>query len=158
MIDESKGFTLVRTFAATPEQVWTAWTDPDAAAQWFHPEGATTPRESVEMDVRVGGRYTYTMVNDEDGTEVVTAGVYREVSPFERLVFTWGDPHSDPDDAPVVTLVLATTDAGTQLTFDLRGAEGAKGDSFFYDGWDSALNVLDSFLQDDSHRSTTAQK
>lgn len=146
MIDETKGFTLARTFAATPEEVWSAWTNPDEAAQWFHPEGASTPRESVEMDVRVGGRYTYTMVNDTDGTRYVTGGVYREVSPYERLAFTWGDPLGDPENTPVVTLVFTPTPEGTHMSFELRGVEGSQGDEYFYDGWDSALNVLAEYL------------
>lgn len=58
MIDESKGFALVRTFDATAEEIWEAWTDPDSAAQWWHPRGASTPRETVDIDARVGGRYT----------------------------------------------------------------------------------------------------
>lgn len=146
MTDETKGFTLARTFAATPEEVWSAWTNPDEAAQWFHPEKASTPRESAEMDVRVGGRYTYTMVNDADGTRYVTGGVYREVSPYERLIFTWGDPLQDPEDAPVVTLEFTPTPEGTHMSFELRGVEGAQGDEYFYDGWDSALNVLGEHL------------
>lgn len=147
MIDISQGFTLTRTLPTTPENVWSAWTDPDEAAQWFHPEGASTPRETVAMDVRVGGRYTYTMVNDTDGARYVTGGVYREVSPDERLAFTWGDPDSDPDETPVVTLVFTPTNEGTQLTFDLRGVDGAKGDQYYYDGWDSALDVLEGYLR-----------
>ncbi|WP_218220298.1 SRPBCC domain-containing protein [Nesterenkonia sp. Act20] len=92
MIDESKGFTLARTFASTPDEIWSAWTNPDEAAQWFSSENAFTPRDSVEMDVRVGGRYAYTIVNSTEGARYLTGGVYREVSPYERLVFTWGTP------------------------------------------------------------------
>lgn len=147
MTDTTTGFTLVRTLPATPEQIWSAWTNPDEAAQWFHPEGLSTPRDSVSMDVRVGGRYTYTMVNEADGAEYVTGGVYREVAPFERLVFTWGDPEGDPKDAPVITLTLTPVRDGTQLTLDLRGAPGAKGDHYNYDGWDSALDVLEGHLR-----------
>jgi len=146
VIDESKGFTLARTFTATPEEIWSAWSNPDEAAQWFHPEGASTPRDSVEMDVRVGGRYTYTMVNDADGASYPTGGVYLEVLPYERLAFTWGDPTGDPDDTPVVTLTFVPTPEGTRMTFELRGVEGAQGDQYFYDGWDSALNVLGEYL------------
>lgn len=141
MIDASKGFTLVRTFDATTEEIWTAWTDPDSLAEWFS-RWTTTPRETVEVDARVGGRYTYTMVNDDTGDKVVTGGVYREVVPFERLVFTWGDPEGDPDDTPVVTITLESVDGGTRMTFDLRGVDGAKGDGYFYDGWDEALDSL----------------
>lgn len=147
MIDRTKGFTMVRTFQATPEDVWRAWTVPDNAAQWWHPRNTSTPRESVEIDARVGGRYTYAMVNDATGDTVVTAGVYREVVPFERLVFTWGEPNADPEETPVITIDLEPVRDGTRMTFDLRGVDGARGDQYFFDGWDEALDVLTEYLE-----------
>ncbi|MFC5930042.1 SRPBCC family protein [Cryobacterium melibiosiphilum] len=152
MIDTTKGFTLVRTYPATPEQIFTAWTDADAISQWWHPRGATTPRDAVAVDPQVGGRYTYTMVNEDTGDRVVTAGIYRELTANERLVFTWGEPDGDPEATPVVTITLEpsseskSVSAGTRLTFDLRGVEGSAGDGFFYDGWDSALDSLGDYL------------
>lgn len=147
MIDTSKGFTLVRTFEASPEEVWTAWTNPDSVAQWWHPRGTLTPREAVQVDARVGGRYTYTMVNEAVGNKVVTGGVYREVVPFERLAFTWGYPDGDPDDTPIITITLEPVDEGTRMTFDLRGVEGTKGDGSYYDGWQEVLDSLGDFLE-----------
>ena len=142
MIDQSLGFTITRILDATPQQIWNAWTDPDEVAEWWHPRGATTPRESVSFDVRVGGHYTYTMVDEESGQEIVTGGVYREVVPITRLVFTWGYPDGDPADTPLVTVTIDPADELTQVTFDIRGVEGSKGDNYFYDGWDSALDSL----------------
>ena len=55
------GITIVREFAAPRARVWEAWTNPDVMARWFHPETLVTPRESVSVDLRVGGEYTYTM-------------------------------------------------------------------------------------------------
>ena len=81
MIDTAKGITLVRTFPATPEQIFTAWTDAAAIAPWWHPRGARTPRDDVAVDPQVGGRYTYTMVNEATGDRVVTAGIYRALVP-----------------------------------------------------------------------------
>ena len=146
MIDTSKGFALQRTLAVPPEKIWAAWTEPDAVAQWWHPGGTSTPREEVHIDARVGGSYGYTMVNNAAGKRVVTAGVYRELTPFERLVFTRGEPHSDPDETPVVTLTLQQIAEGTSLTFDLRGVGGAPGDGFFYDGWRETLDSLADYL------------
>ncbi|WP_369699583.1 SRPBCC domain-containing protein [Nesterenkonia sp. Act20] len=57
-----------------------------------------------------------------------------------------GDPGRDPEDAPVVTLVLTPTPEGTHMTFELRGVEGTQGDGYYYDGWDSALNALGEHL------------
>lgn len=147
MMTSNPGFTLVRDFDAAPQEIWSAWTDPDEIAQWWHPRGVSTPRESVMVDARVGGRYTYTMVDDATGAAYPTGGVYLEVQPFERLVFTWGDPDADPDDAPVATVTLTPDGARTRMTFDLRGLDGRPGDGNFYDGWDSALDVLADHLR-----------
>ncbi len=87
------------------------------------------------------------MVDDATGNSYPTGGVYLELQPFERLVFTWGEPDADPADAPVVTVTLGANGDRTRMTFDLRGVEGAPGDNNFYDGWDSALDVLGDHLR-----------
>jgi uncharacterized protein YndB with AHSA1/START domain len=52
---------ITKVFDAPRELVWAAWTDPDHVARWFGPEGMEVSRESVEVDLRVGGRYALTM-------------------------------------------------------------------------------------------------
>ena len=64
------------------------------------------------------------------------------MEPPTRLSFTWGDPDDDPDDSPVVTVVIEGLGELTWLTFDLRGVDGEPGDGSFYDGWDEALDAL----------------
>ena len=86
------------------------------------------------------------MVNDQDGTTVVTGGVYLEIEPCSRLTFTWGEPDADPAVAPVITLTLTPEGTDTLLTLDLRGVEGEPGDGFFYDGWVSTLDSLSDYV------------
>ncbi|MEE9416844.1 MAG: SRPBCC domain-containing protein [Acidimicrobiales bacterium] len=50
------GFTIERRFDATVDDLWQAWTDPGEMQQWFHPRGAHTPRESIEVDLRIGAK------------------------------------------------------------------------------------------------------
>lgn len=152
MIDTTRGFTLVRNLDATPIEIWDAWTNPDAVAHWLHPRGLTTPRESVSIDARVGGRYVYTMVNDHIGEEYVTGGEYREVVSHEKLVFTWGGPDENPDDCPLITVTIEPLGELTRMRFDLRGRDGMRGDADVYDGWDSALDVLVGYLGQDEVR------
>jgi uncharacterized protein YndB with AHSA1/START domain len=52
---------ITRIFDAPRDLVFHAWTDPDQVAQWFGPEGFETPRETVEIDLRVGGRFQLVM-------------------------------------------------------------------------------------------------
>jgi uncharacterized protein YndB with AHSA1/START domain len=54
--------TITREFDAPLELVWEAITDPDHVAHWFGPEGFETPRESIEIDLRIGGRFELEMV------------------------------------------------------------------------------------------------
>jgi uncharacterized protein YndB with AHSA1/START domain len=141
---QRKQFTITRVLDAPRAQVWRVWTDPEEAPHWLHPRSLTTPRDSVEFDVRPGGVYRYTMVAP-DGTEYPSGGTYREVVPPERLVFTWGGP-DDPDATmPVVTVQLDEQGASgeqTLMTFRVVGVEGQPGDNNFYDGWAEALDLL----------------
>lgn len=56
--------TVTRVFDAPRELVFKAWTDPDHVAAWFGPAGFVTPRDSVDIDLRVGGRFDLSMVRD----------------------------------------------------------------------------------------------
>ena len=135
MADNDAGFTFTRVFDATPEQVFAAWTDPDKAAQWWHPRGLTTPRDSVSIDAKVGGTYQYTMVDDLSGEEHPTGGTYREVIANKQLIFTWGTPGDV--NAPVVTVDLGEL---TRMTFAIAGVDGVSGDNSYFDGWESAID------------------
>ena len=131
-------FSITRVFDAPHELVWRAWTDETEFAAWMHPFGVST--SAATADVRVGGRYRYTMTNDETGEQFPTGGVYLEVTPMDRLVFTWGNPDAPVEHAPVITLTFTPKGDGTVLVFHLRGHHGRPGDGFIYDGWDEALS------------------
>lgn len=76
---------IVRVFDAPRALVWRAWTDPKMLAQWFGPRGFTS--SVPELDVRVGGGLRIVM-HGPDGNDYPMKGVFREVRPPERLVFT----------------------------------------------------------------------
>jgi uncharacterized protein YndB with AHSA1/START domain len=79
---------LSRTFAAPRELVFSAWADPDKLKQWWAAQkGFTTP--IAEVDLRVGGQYRLGMKPPDMNVIYVVTGTYREVSPPEKLVFTW---------------------------------------------------------------------
>src|SRR6516225_4282490 len=65
---DEQQITITRIFDAPRELVFRAWTDPDQVARWFGPAGFDTPRESVEIDLRVGGRFNLRMV--KQGSEM----------------------------------------------------------------------------------------
>ncbi len=77
--------TLTRVFDAPRELVWRAWTDPKHLGQWFGPRGFSS--SLPELDVRVGGALRIVM-HGPDGNDYPMKGVFREVKPLERLVFS----------------------------------------------------------------------
>jgi uncharacterized protein YndB with AHSA1/START domain len=76
---------ITRTFDAPRELVWKAWTDPKHFQRWWGPKDYTCP--FCQMDLRVGGKYLNCMRSPE-GQEYWSTGVYREIIPMERIVFT----------------------------------------------------------------------
>ena len=92
--------TRVRKIKAQPATVYEALTQPDLIARWWGPDAG--PVLKAEADVRIGGafRVRFRMLN---GDEHESHGIYREVVPEARLVFTWqwvtmDDPEIAGDD------------------------------------------------------------
>lgn len=77
--------TITRVFDAPRHLVFSAWTEPEHLKHWWGPHGFTTP--VCEVDLRVGGAWKIVM-RFPDGNQHVAHGVYREIVPPERLVFT----------------------------------------------------------------------
>lgn len=77
---------IARTFRATPDKVFRAWTTPEALKRWCAPGDMTTP--VAEVDLKVGGRFRIHM-RSPDGKVYKATGVYSTVDPPKKLVFTW---------------------------------------------------------------------
>jgi uncharacterized protein YndB with AHSA1/START domain len=78
---------LRRMLNAPPERAFQAWTTPEHVRQWMCPEpGMSVPLAT--MDLRVGGKYRIQM-KTPDGEFFTAVGVFQEVKPPERLVYTW---------------------------------------------------------------------
>lgn len=77
-------FVITRTFAASRERLWQAWTDPVKMAQWLGPEGSTGT--TLAADLKPGGLLHWRM-DGAGGHTMWGRAVYREMSPPERLVY-----------------------------------------------------------------------
>ena len=79
---------ITRKLAAPRELVFKAWTEPESLAKWWGVQADyTTP--IAEVDLRVGGKYRLGMQAPDKDQPFVVGGVFREVSPPEKLVYTW---------------------------------------------------------------------
>jgi uncharacterized protein YndB with AHSA1/START domain len=109
----SPSLTIKRHLKAPPEKVYAAWTNPQNIVRWFGPPGVSAGSERATIDARTGGSYRLSFDKDDEHYEV--GGVYREVVPYERLVFTWAW-HSTPERESLVTVSLKREGEGTLLT------------------------------------------
>jgi uncharacterized protein YndB with AHSA1/START domain len=101
-----------RVFDAPRELVYKAWTDPKQLGQWFPPKDFTSPR--CEVDPRPGGIFRCDM-KGPDGEVFVGKGLFREVVPNERLVFTFAGEEAAPPPL-LVTVLFESQGSKTKLT------------------------------------------
>lgn len=76
---------IEREFAVAKELVFRAFTDPDLLAAWFGPAGWPVPRETIEIDLRVGGVYRLTMVAEDGSGRSAVDAVFEVVDTPHRL-------------------------------------------------------------------------
>jgi uncharacterized protein YndB with AHSA1/START domain len=109
---------LTRLIDAPPAKVYRAWTEPELLKQWFAPLPFTTP--VVEIDVRPGGANLFVM-RDPQGNEYPNHGVYLEVIPNRKLVFTDAYTHAwQPSEKPFMTGILTFEDEGGKTRYTAR--------------------------------------
>ena len=106
----------------------------------------------AEVDLRVGGMYRFGMLEPGKDAPYVSYGVYREVNPPAKLVFTWAFekmPDDDSDFVPAETLVTVEfieRGVGTEvvLTYEQFPDEHMRDEH--QQGWGGCLESLDRFF------------
>jgi len=102
---------LTRVFAAPRELVYQALTQPEHVPHWFGPAYLTT--EVDTMDVQPGGQWRYVQTAP-DGTQHAFHGFYHQVSPPERLVYTF-EYEGEPGHVVLETVTLEDLGSQTRL-------------------------------------------
>ncbi len=104
-----------RLFDAPRHLVFAAWTKPEHVARWYGWRESTL--SECRIDLRPGGAWRY-VIRMPDGSEHGFGGVYREVVPPERLVYTFCyDGY--PDAEAIETVIFEERNAKTLLTSTL---------------------------------------
>lgn len=134
--------TIRRRLNASPEKVFRAWTDPQQIMRWWGPSGVETIR--AEVDLRVGGRFRK-IARTPEGEEHEASGVYREVVPNEKLVFTW-TWRSTPERESLVTVALKPDGGGTVLTLTHEQFTDEAARDAHQNGWTGALDKLEQYV------------
>jgi uncharacterized protein YndB with AHSA1/START domain len=115
-----------RVFEAPRRLVFEAWSRPEHLRRWIGPRTLTVTE--CELDLRPGGIWR-TVLRGPDGREYAFSGVYREVVPPERLVYTWRF-ETRPRREALETLTFDEHEGRTTLTTRTRFQSAAE-----LDGW-----------------------
>jgi len=143
MSEDRFSLSLSRTYDAAPEEVWRAWTNPDALQVWLKPEEAFSIA-TAEADVRVGGRFRVLMISGE-GKEHEVSGAYREVIPNEKLVMTW-IWKSAPEAESLLTVIFRASGNGTELELKHERVVELDERISHEEGWKGSLALLARYL------------
>jgi uncharacterized protein YndB with AHSA1/START domain len=135
--------TFKRRINASPERVYAAWIDPQKVVRWFGRPDARLDTLRAEIDARVGGHFRFSFSTDTEYYEV--GGVYREVVPNRRLVFSWSW-HSTPERESQVSVVLAPDGEGTLLTLDHEQLFDMAARDGHARGWAVGLDRIEKML------------
>lgn len=145
--DDPRELRLERDLPFARALVWQAMTDPDHVNRWWGPDGFTN--KNVQMDFRVGGRWTFDMVAP-DGTCFPNEIVFTEIDEPARLVFDHGDGERVWF---VTTVTLQVSARGTLLTLRQRFPSQAARDEVVekygaIEGGRQHLAKLEAYLRD----------
>ncbi|HMG39868.1 MAG TPA: SRPBCC domain-containing protein [Acidimicrobiales bacterium] len=138
---------ITRTFDAPRELVYQAFVDPDQISQWFGPVGWSVPRDTVDIDPRPGGKYNFTMVNDEDPEQASPSkATFKELVPNELIVGSekWDMPGYE-DLEMFMRLEFEDVDGKTKITLR-QGPYTAEMVEMAREGWESSFTKLDKVL------------
>ena len=144
---------ITRVFDAPRELVWNAWIDPEHFKRWWGPKDYSCP--FCQMELRVGGKYLNCMRSPE-GQDFWSTGVYREIVPLERIVYT--DSFADAEgnvvpathygmrpDFPLEMLVTVTfeeQDGKTKMTLMHTGLPTGPDSEGAQQGWNESFDKL----------------
>ena len=146
MTTDTRELVLTRLIDAPPEKVYRGWTEPALLKQWFAPLPFTTP--VAELDVRPGGANLIVM-RAPDGTDMPNRGVYLEVVPNQKLVFTNAYTQAwEPSDKPFMTVILTFENEGGRTRYTARVRHWSDADREthekmgFHKGWGQCADQL----------------
>lgn len=141
--DSARVVRIERTFQATAEEVFDAWTNEEVILRWFRPQSGWR-EPSAEVDLRVGGAIRVVM-RTPDGEPVGAGGEYTLIERPHRLAFTWTFDDA-PSNQQLIEIEFVEGDHGTKVLFVNSEITGKERRDAQYDGWSTCLDNMEEVL------------
>jgi uncharacterized protein YndB with AHSA1/START domain len=137
--------TYRRVHEAPPELLFDCMTQPAHLTHFWGPTGMTTPLDGIVVDLRPGGAFETTMVNDRDGSSYTMRATYVEIERPHRLV--WVEPEAHGGMKTTVTFSAlgdGRTEVVTQQTNVPEAYRSAQARAGFQTSLDRFATYLDN--------------
>ncbi len=137
---------ITRTFDAPASLIFALWSQPEHFKRWMGPGSYDCPM--AEFDFRVGGSYR-AVIRSKDTGDSGFAGVYREIVPNRRLVFTFAWTNTGPSAGveTLITITFAEKNGKTVQTFHQTPFLNVEARDRHIGGWDSAFDKLKTYAE-----------
>ncbi|MFC7484406.1 SRPBCC domain-containing protein [Luedemannella flava] len=133
----------MRVHEASPELLFDCLTTPSHLAHFWGPKGMVTPVANIVVDLRVGGAFETTMVNESDGSTHTMRATYAEIRRPDRLV--WVEP--DVQGGMVTTVTLTDLgDGRTEVVTHQTNVPAAYLSAQARAGFETSLDRFDAHL------------
>jgi uncharacterized protein YndB with AHSA1/START domain len=142
-----------RVFQAPREKVFRAWTELQAVEQWMCRDVPSHRGSFPLFNAHAGGGYMIEVTDSKTGAEYIGNGVYREVKPPDKIVFTWkwtlkraggGETSLHPETE--VTVEFFERGRSTEVVLTHRGFLTTKEFDETNTGWNGCFDVLVNYL------------
>jgi uncharacterized protein YndB with AHSA1/START domain len=138
---------MQRVVSASVERVYQAWTDPAKIGKWFGCEYVTDIK--VIQDLTVGGAYQVLMTIGPDGVVITVHGVYREIVPNKKLVYTWNSDSAEyPASDTLVSVEFISKGEGTEIVLEHTNFALEKSIEGHSIGWTAAFNKITQLVEE----------
>jgi uncharacterized protein YndB with AHSA1/START domain len=140
---DTTGLRLERTFDASAEEVFDAWTNPEVLRRWWA-AGADWRTPTAEVDLRVGGRYRLSMEDPASEKLHTVGGEYHEVERPRRLVYSWcwEQETDEPEHVSTVTVEFRDDGERTTVVLEHTGLASPTSRDGHGHGWEACLENL----------------
>lgn len=134
---------IERTFPASAEEAFDAWTSPEVMRRWFRC-GPDWDTPEAEVDLRVGGKVRVLM-RRPDGRKDEAHGEYTLIDRPHRLVMTWTFA-DDPSNEQLIELSFSESDGSTTVLMVNSGISTDGRRDGQDNGWNACLDELERVL------------
>lgn len=144
MRSEPSTLEIRRTFKCSKRELFDAWSKPGIMSRWFFADSNRCRDSEVEVDFRVNGGYALTMFF-EDGDSAHIHGVYKEISRYSFIAFSWNSMHSTDSLVELQFRELSPNRTELKLCHKLLPDEASR--DLHGHGWTMCLANLTTFIE-----------